>query len=113
MKRALETSALCFFSAPFRAITQQFNEILDWDHNLLYRKDKLTRESAVESAQTVYEALIQFNDEVELSFESTINIIKLSNGATNRSKVKVLSDLLCPSQQGRISKFDFMKSIDR
>lgn len=86
---------------------------MGWDDNSLFRKDKLTREIVAESAQTVYESLIQCNGEGELSFESILNMIKLSDGATNRSKVKVLSDLLCPSRQGRISKFDFMKSIDR
>ena len=65
---------------------------MDWNGTSLFRKDKITRQNVVESAQLLYETLIQSNGEGEL---------------------KILSDRFCPSQQGRISKFDFMKSIDR
>lgn len=77
---------------PFRTTYQRFDAIMDWNSTSLFRKDKITRQSVVESAQQLYEILIQYNGESEL---------------------KILSNLFCPSQQGRISKFDFMKSIDR
>ena len=77
---------------PFRTICQRFGRILDWNGTSLFRKDKISRQTVVELAQQLYEKLIQSNGEGEL---------------------KILSDLFCPSQQGRISKFDFMKSIDR
>ena len=77
---------------PFRTICQRFDGIMDWNGTSLFRKDKITRKNVVESAQLLYETLIQSNGEGEL---------------------KILSDLFCPLQQGRISKFDFMKSIDK
>ncbi len=87
---------------------------MDWNDTPLFRKDKITRENVVESAQVLYEKLMRCNGEVELNFETMSNLIKLSGSSTtNCSKVKILSVLLCPSQQGHISKLDFMKSIDR
>lgn len=97
----------------FRTISQRFGGIMDWNDIPLFRKDKITRENVVESAQVLYEKLMRCNGEGELSFETMKNLIKLSDSSnTNCSKVKILSDLLCPSQQGYISKLDFMKSID-
>lgn len=85
---------------------------MDWNSSLLFEKIGTTRENFIESAQIVYEGLARRNGGAELSFESICEVTKLPGGSSDRSKVKILSDLFCPSRQGHISKFDFVKSTD-
>ena len=98
----------------FRSVSQCIDKIMDWNSSALFGDlGTTTRENFIESAQFVYERIASRNCEAELSFKSICEVAKLPDASIDRSKVKVLSELFCPSRQGQVSKFDFVKSTDR
>lgn len=98
----------------FHSMSQHIGKIIDWNSTSLevFGKIGTTRENFIESAQIVYEGLSRRDGEGELSFEHVCEVSKLPDSSTDRSRVKILSDLLCPSRHGHISKLDFVKSTD-
>lgn len=72
-----------------------------------------TREDFIDSSQIIYERLASHYGETELSFQSICNASNLTDDSIDRSKVKMIEDLFCPSRQGHISKLEFVKSTDR
>lgn len=73
----------------------------------------ITRDNFIDSAHIVYERLAKQDDMGGLSFGSLCEVADLSDSSIDRSKIKILSELFCPSRQGQVSKFDFVQSIDR
>jgi hypothetical protein len=86
---------------------------MDWNASSSFGGLGTTREDFIESAQITYEGLARRDGETELTFESLREMAELPDGTVDRSKVKILSELFCPSRQGRVSKYDFVKSTDR
>jgi len=97
----------------FRSGGQRIDDIMDWNASSSFGGLEATREDFIESAQIAYEGLARRDGETELTFESLREMAKLPNGTIDRPKVKILSELFCPSRQGRVSKYDFVKSTDR
>eukprot|EP00533_Pseudo-nitzschia_delicatissima_P000302 CAMPEP_0116098292 /NCGR_PEP_ID=MMETSP0327-20121206/11146_1 /TAXON_ID=44447 /ORGANISM="Pseudo-nitzschia delicatissima, Strain B596" /LENGTH=1019 /DNA_ID=CAMNT_0003590071 /DNA_START=36 /DNA_END=3095 /DNA_ORIENTATION=- len=92
---------------------QCVSNMMDFKASALLGKPGLTREDFIESSQFVYEQMAQRYGETELSLQNICEMAKLADGSTDRSKVRMLGDLFCPSRRGHISKLDFVKSTDR
>ena len=72
-----------------------------------------TREECVESAQTVYERLmLQTPDEDLLPFETMSFVALDENHSIDDAKMKRLIRLFRPDRSGKLSKLDFVKSVD-
>ena len=72
-----------------------------------------TREECVESAQTVYGRLmLQTPDEDVLTFETMSFVALDENHSIDGAKMKRLIRLFRPDRSGKLSKLDFVKSVD-
>lgn len=97
----------------FRIGGQYVAKMTDFDASSSVGKLGMMREDFIETSQIVYEQMAQRYGETELSLQNICEMAKLADGSIDRSKVKVLGDLFCPSRHGHISKLDFVKSTDR
>jgi hypothetical protein len=72
-----------------------------------------TRAHCVDSAQRVYERLLQATPECEvLKFETIASLAVLEDGTLNNEKARALIKLFRPDRDGNLTKLDFVKSID-
>jgi hypothetical protein len=73
-----------------------------------------TREKCIQSAQTVFERLVEHSaDDETLDFETLCLVAKRPDGELDRVKVKELIRLFRPNRSGQLNKIDFVKSVDR
>jgi hypothetical protein len=70
-----------------------------------------TRDACIQSSQLVYDDLVIPGDEA-LKFETLSVLAKDSEGAIDHKKLKDLIRLFRPDRDGRLSKIDFIKSVD-
>ena len=97
----------------FRSGGQCVDKIMDLGASTSVGKLGTTREDFIDASQTIYERLALRYSETELGFQSICDVAKITDDSSDRSKVKTLADLFYTSQQGRISKLEFVKSTDR
>jgi len=96
----------------FRSGGQCVDKIMDLGASTSVGKLGTTREDFIDASQTIYERLALRYSETELGFQSICDVAKITDDSSDRSKVKTLADLFYTSQQGRISKLEFVKSTD-
>jgi hypothetical protein len=73
-----------------------------------------TRDKCIQSAQTVFERLVEYSaDDETLDFETLCLVAKRPDGDLDRIKVKELIRVFRPNRSGRLNKIDFVKSVDR
>jgi hypothetical protein len=70
-----------------------------------------TRDACIQSSQVVYDDLVKPGDEA-LKFETLSVLAKDSEGIIDHNKLKDLIRLFRPDRDGRLSKIDFIKSVD-
>ena len=72
-----------------------------------------TREDCVASAQAVFDRLMGGATGPFLNFETLCLVAKDAEGNVDRFTVKELIRVFRPNRDGRLSKLDFVKSVDR
>jgi hypothetical protein len=71
------------------------------------------REQCLESAQTLYEHLLDPSSGTLIFKTLSALAVNEEDGKTDRAKIKSLIQLFRPERNGAISKLDFIKSVDR
>jgi len=99
----------------FQNAVEYIDRFIDHELSPSFGKFNITREDFVESSQIIFERLVSRTStcQGEIGFQLISQVAKLSNGSTDVSKITMLLRMFRPSQQGRVSKSDFVSSIDK